>query len=153
MTTDNMLVHATTVAIAGKAIMLRGPSGAGKSELALRLIEQPGNGLGPVNLRASLIADDQSEIYVRKHTLWVRCPKTILGQMEVRGFGVFKVKPVRPCPLAVVVDLVPASAIERMPEPEQLITTLLGKQVPRIMLDANTPAAASVLRLAFLRMG
>jgi serine kinase of HPr protein (carbohydrate metabolism regulator) len=147
-----MLVHSTTVAFAGRGVMLRGPSGSGKSELALRLMEQSGTGLGRVNLKANLIADDQTEVFERKSKLWVRCPKTITGQMEMRGLGIFSVKPAKPCPLALVVDLQPAATIERMPEPEDLLTTLLGQQVPRIMLDASQPAAASILRLAFVQM-
>jgi HPr kinase/phosphorylase len=152
MTDDMLLVHATTIAIAGRAIMLRGPSGSGKSELALRLIEQPGNGLGRASLIANLVADDQTQVYLRNKRLWVRCPKTIAGLMELRGLGIVKIKPHAPCPLALVVDLQPAVTIERMPEPADNLTTLLGHQVPRIRLDANLPAAASLLRLAYLQM-
>jgi serine kinase of HPr protein (carbohydrate metabolism regulator) len=147
-----LLVHSTTVALAGRGVMLRGPSGSGKSELALRLMEQMGTGLGRVNLKANLVADDQTEVFERKTRLWVRCPRTISGQMEMRGLGIFTVKPAKSCPLALVVDLCPAATIERMPEPEDLLTTFLGHQVPRIMLDAGQPAAASILRLAFVQM-
>jgi HPr kinase/phosphorylase len=152
MTNDVLLVHATTIAIAGRAIMLRGPSGSGKSELALRLIEQQGNGLGRTTLKASLLADDQTEVYLRNRGLWVRCPKTISGLMELRGLGIVKVKPHAPCPLALLVDLQPGATIERMPEPTDNMTTLLGYQVPRIRLDATQPAAASFVRLAFVQM-
>jgi len=44
-----ILVHATAIAIDGRAVLLRGPSGAGKSDLALRLIDAG----------ARLVADDQ----------------------------------------------------------------------------------------------
>jgi HPr kinase/phosphorylase len=152
MTDDMMLVHATTVAIAGRAIMLRGPSGSGKSELALRLIEQPGSGLGRVAMKANLVADDQTEVYQRNKRLWVRCPKTIFGLMELRGLGIVKIKPHVPCPLALIVDLQQAVTIERMPEPADTMTTLLGHQVPRIRLDATQPAASSLVRLAFVQM-
>ncbi|HEX3418624.1 MAG TPA: serine/threonine protein kinase, partial [Stellaceae bacterium] len=47
-----MLVHATAIAIDGRAVLLRGPSGAGKSDLALRLIDGG----------ARLVADDQVEL-------------------------------------------------------------------------------------------
>lgn len=152
MTQGVLLVHATTVAFAGRGVMLRGPSGSGKSELALRLMEQTGTGLGRANLRAVLIADDQTEVSIRKSKLWVGCPKTISGQMEMRGLGVFNVTPGKACPLALVVDLRPAAQIERMPEPDDLLTTLLGCRVPRIFLDASQPAAASILRLAFVQL-
>jgi HPr kinase/phosphorylase len=152
MTAGALLVHSTTVAIAGRGIMLRGTSGSGKSELALRLMEQSGTGLGRANLRAGLIADDQTEVFERKGKLWVCCPKTISGLMELRGLGIIKVKPRAFCPLALVVDLRASAMIERMPEPADMLTTLLGHQVPRIMLDASQPSAASILRLAFVQM-
>ena len=46
-------IHATAVAIDGKAILLIGQSGSGKSDLALRLI---------MNKNAVLIADDRVDI-------------------------------------------------------------------------------------------
>src|SRR6202035_866821 len=50
--TDPILVHATAIAIDGRAVLLRGPSGAGKSDLALRLID----------CGARLVGDDQAEL-------------------------------------------------------------------------------------------
>jgi serine kinase of HPr protein (carbohydrate metabolism regulator) len=35
-------IHATTVAIAGRGVMIEGQSGSGKSDLALRLIDRGG---------------------------------------------------------------------------------------------------------------
>jgi HPr kinase/phosphorylase len=152
MKPEVLLVHSTTVAIAGRGIMLRGPSGSGKSQLALRLMDEAGNGLGGVELSAELVADDQTEVFERGGKLWVRSPNTIHGIMELRGLGIIKVKPHLPCPLALIVDLQPAATIERMPEPQDMATMLLGHQVPRIRLDANQASAPSVLRLAFVQM-
>jgi HPr kinase/phosphorylase len=151
MTSTVLLVHSTTIAIAGRGVMLRGPSGSGKSELALRLMEEAGNGLGSVDLRAELLADDQTEVFEQHSQLWVRCPHNIHGLMEIRGLGIFKVAPHLPCPLAFVVDLQPADTIERMPEEADRTTTLLGHQVPHIGLDASKVAAPSILRVAFLQ--
>ena len=52
------LIHATTVARAGVAALLRGPSGSGKSDLALRFIANPLSfPATPAGLH-TLVADD-----------------------------------------------------------------------------------------------
>jgi HPr kinase/phosphorylase len=152
MTSTVLLVHSTTVAISGRGVMLRGPSGSCKSELALRLMEEAGNGLGSLELRAELVADDQTEVFEQDSKLWVRCPETIRGLMEIRGLGIINATPHGPCPLALVVDLQPSGSIERMPEEADRLTTFFGHEVPRIRLDASQAAAPSVLRVAFLQI-
>src|SRR6185312_10220968 len=70
-----LLLHATTVAIDGAAVLLRGPSGSGKSDLALRLIDAG----------ARLVADDQSELRRVGEVVVVRAPDALRGLIEVRG--------------------------------------------------------------------
>src|SRR5260370_6745640 len=72
---EPLLIHATAVAIDGHAVLLRGPSGCGKSDLGLRLIDAGGR----------LVADDQSELWRRGDTLFVRAPATIGGLLENSG--------------------------------------------------------------------
>ena len=45
-------VHATTVALEGRAVMISGPSGSGKSDLALRLkaLVRPGLSVNPARI-------------------------------------------------------------------------------------------------------
>ena len=57
---DSLLLHATCVALEGRAVLLRGPSGSGKSDLALRLIDAG----------ALLVADDL--VGVLRHVLHSR---------------------------------------------------------------------------------
>ena len=59
-----LLVHGTTVEIAGQAVLIRGPSGSGKSDLALRLIDGG----------AQLVADDQTELSPRDGRLVASAP-------------------------------------------------------------------------------
>jgi HPr kinase/phosphorylase len=134
--TDNLLVHATAVAIDGGAVLLRGPPGCGKSDLALRLIDGG----------ARLIADDQARLLRREGHILVRAPTTIAGLIEVRGIGILRVDPLDEVRLALVVDLVPAAQIERLPEPR--FETILGLAIPLLALAPFEASAAAKLRLA-----
>src|SRR5258707_7627920 len=118
--TDRMLLHATAIAIEGRAVLLRGASAAGKSDLALRLIDAG----------ARLVADDQSELLRRGDTLIVRAPATIAGLLEVRGIGIVRLDALAEAPVALVVDLVPAETLERLPA--RRTETVLGLALPAI---------------------
>ena len=134
--TDSLLIHATSVAIGGVAVLLQGASGSGKSDLALRLIDAG----------ARLIADDQSELIRRGGALVARAPAAIAGLMEVRGLGIVQVETEAEAPVALIVDLVPSDRIERLPMPRT--ENLLGIAVPLIELAPFEPSAAAKLRLA-----
>lgn len=101
-----MRVHGTVVAIGDWAVLMRGPSGAGKSDLALRLIEEGG----------SLVADDQVDLSLSGGLVYASAPATIAGLLEVRGIGVVSVPPRVRAPLALILDLVPAGQVARLPE-------------------------------------
>src|SRR5437588_11941311 len=117
---DRVLMHGTAVAIDGRAVLLRGASGAGKSDLGLRLIDAG----------ARLVADDQSELLRRGDSLIVRAPATIAGLIEVRGIGIVRLAALAEAPVALIVDLVPAETLERLPV--RRTETLLGFGLPLI---------------------
>ena len=131
-----ILVHATAIAIDGRAVLLRGPSGAGKSDLALRLIDAG----------ARLVADDQVEVRRAGGRVLVRAPAAIAGLMEVRGVGILRLEPLREAALAMCVDLVPSAEVERLPEIR--CEDVLGLAVPSIALSPFEASAAAKLRFA-----
>lgn len=133
---DAATIHATTVAIDGVAVVLRGRPGAGKSDLALRLIDRG----------ARLVADDQTALFRRGDQVLASAPPAIAGQLEVRGLGIVEMAAMRDVPVGLVIDLVSAPAIERLPEPAT--TDLLGLALPLLQLDAGAPSAAAKVRLA-----
>ena len=126
-----VLVHGTTVALEGDGVLLRGPSGSGKSDLALRLIDGG----------ARLVADDQTELTRTPNGLVARAPLSIAGKMEVRGVGIMRVPTVPSAPIRLVVDLMPADQVERLPEPQ--FCEYLQCSLPLLALapfEASTPA-------------
>jgi RNase adaptor protein for sRNA GlmZ degradation len=135
-TGDGGLIHGTAVAIGGRGLLLRGPPGAGKSDLALRLI-----GLGAV-----LIADDQVRLYRAGPCLLAAPPDTIAGLIELRGVGIRRLPYCRDVPLALIVDLVPEGAVERLPEPA--VAAIDGITLPTLSMAPFEASAALKLRLA-----
>jgi HPr kinase/phosphorylase len=133
---DGLLVHATAIAIDGRAMLLRGPSGAGKSDLAVRLIDGG----------ALLLADDQALLRRVDNRVLVRAPATIAGLIEVRGVGIVRVDCLDEAPLALVVDLAPLAQIERIPD--NRFEEVLGLAIPLITLAPFEASAAAKLRLA-----
>ena len=133
---ETLSVHGTTVAIGDCAALLRGPSGSGKSDLALRLIDAG----------ARLVADDRSELQRRGDAIFARAPETIAGLIEVRGVGILRLDPLAVARLRLIVDLIAADALERLPEPRS--ETILGVSIPLIALAPFEASAAAKLRFA-----
>jgi len=147
-----MLVHATCVALrtqgtlsgrAWRAVLLRGPSGAGKSDLALRLIEAGGR----------LVADDQTRLTRSGCSLFATAPSALAGLLEVRGVGIVKLargQVLAQAPLALLVDLVAADCVERLPEPAA--ETILDVDLPVLALAPFEASASAKLRLALAQI-
>ena len=129
-------VHATAVALGGAGVLLRGPSGSGKSDLALRLIDGGGR----------LVADDQTILSRDGATIRMTAPATIAGRLEVRGLGIVTVPTATAAALTLVVDLVAAAEIHRLPRPATC--RVLGLAVPRCALAPFEVSAAAKLRVA-----
>ena len=130
------LLHATCIVIGDRGILLRGPSGAGKSDLALRLIEDG----------ARLVADDYCDVRIVSGCLEATAPANIAGKLEVRGYGIVDFPTVAAAPIALVVDLMSAQEIPRLPETTHC--TIDGIRVPWTCIDPATPSATTRVRLA-----
>ena len=132
------MVHATCVAVDGKGVLLRGPSGAGKSDLALRLIDGG----------AVLVADDYVKIVVENGGLVAHAPETISGLIEARGIGLLHVPHQTSAPVDLVVDLVDASVIERLPETETInLDPVPDVPVRRVHIAPFEGSAVAKIRL------
>jgi HPr kinase/phosphorylase len=139
------LVHGTAIALAGRAALIRGPSGSGKSDLALRCLMQPPTRLLPISVE--LVADDQVLIERHDHNLRVRSPPAIRGLLEVRGLGIIRTPAIESAQLSLVVNLVAADKVERMPEPRRDVV-IAGVPAPYIEIAAFEVSAPLKLLLA-----
>ena len=142
------LVHATAIALNGRAALIRGPSGAGKSDLALRCLA-----LGPSPLlpgSAALVSDDQVQLEARSGALYARAPATIAHLLEVRGLGIHRLEATTgETRVALAVDLLPAHepSPERYPNPWPHMM-LLGVELPVLRLRPFEASAPVKLLLA-----
>jgi serine kinase of HPr protein (carbohydrate metabolism regulator) len=151
-------VHGTCVALtcAGRTtgVLLQGASGSGKSSLALRLIDQPGFGVGSeIPILGHLVSDDQVLLEVTDGTLTATAPHAIDGLIEVRGMGIIKTQTaVSPVCVELVVAHANSSGLERIPEPE--VIELAGQALPLHKIDFSSPSAAAQVRsLAQIQWG
>ncbi len=130
------LLHASCVYDIHGAVLLRGPSGSGKSDLALRLIDQG----------AILVADDYVDLSVRGNDLMASAPERLKDLLEVRGLGLMRMPSLPSAIVRLVVDLVDADKVDRLPEPAT--TVIAGISVPTYALAAFEASTPSKIRLA-----
>ena len=133
-------VHASTVAIDGRAVLITGPSGSGKSDLALRLIDR-----GFI-----LVGDDQTIVRRDGDRLVASAPARIAGKLEVRGIGIIEMETASDVPVALLVEL--TSELERLPE-DNRTSTILGVSLPLVSIDAKAASAPAKVALALDRIG
>ncbi|MFL6830810.1 MAG: HPr kinase/phosphorylase [Sphingomicrobium sp.] len=133
-------VHASTVAIDGRAVLITGPSGAGKSDLALRLLDRG----------FSLVSDDQTVVRRDGDRLVATAPASLAGKLEVRGIGIVELPTAADVPVALLVEL--TSEIQRLPD-DSRERPILGVSLPLVSIDALAASAPSKVALALDRMG
>jgi serine kinase of HPr protein (carbohydrate metabolism regulator) len=133
-------IHASTVAIDGRAVLIGGPSGSGKSDLALRLIDRG----------FTLVSDDQTVVRRDGDRLIAAAPPTIAGKLEVRGIGIVDMPTASDVPVALLVEL--TSDIQRIPDDGQE-RPILGVPIPLVSIDAMAASAPSKVALALDRVG
>ena len=133
-------VHATAVAMNGRAVLIAGRSGAGKSDLALRLIDRG----------AVLVSDDQTMTLRRDGKLLASPPANLAGKMEVRGLGIVEMDHLSDVEVVLVVSV--DGAVERMPlGPSE--RRIAGVSVPLVTLAALEPSAPIKVEMALKRLG
>ena len=133
-------MHASTVAIGGRAVLITGPSGSGKSDLALRLLDRG----------FKLVSDDQTLVRRDGDRLIASAPPRIAGKLEVRGIGIVEMETVGDVPVALLVEL--TSDIQRIPD-DSRERPILGVPLPLVSIDAVAASAPSKVALALDRLG
>lgn len=129
-----LLVHASTVAIEGKGLLITGASGRGKSGLALQLMAYG----------ARLISDDQTHLSRVGTDIIASAPETIAGMIEMRGVGLLNASTAPPTPLRYVIDM-DHTETERLPPVR--FKTLLDVNLPLINRSDHAAWPAGLMQL------
>ncbi len=129
---DAQILHASCVAIAGRALLITGASGSGKSSLALQMM-----GFG-----ADLVADDRVQIERRGRQLFASSPDAIRGLIEARGLGLLQADV---CTDAEIIATLSLDTVETARLPMRRTTVVLDVALPAFYrLDGPHCAAAFV---------
>lgn len=126
-------LHATSVAIDSRGILIRGASGTGKSALALSLMA----------LGARLIADDRTLLTRSGTDVIASCPEPLRGLIEARGVGILHADAAPAMPVRLIVDL---DHVETRRLPEQRTTDLLGLPLPVLQKVESPHFPAAILQ-------
>jgi serine kinase of HPr protein (carbohydrate metabolism regulator) len=132
------MLHASTVAIGGQAVLITGISGSGKSDLALRLIDRG----------ATLVSDDYTLLKRAGVRLIASSVATIKGKLEVRGIGIIDCDTLDSAPAALIIQL--DSAPPRLPD--ESTQTIAGVALPVVALAPFEASAAIKVELALRRL-
>jgi len=137
-------MHASTIILGTRGILICGPSGAGKSSLAMALLEQAQSH----NEFSALVADDQTLLSGVHGRVIARCPDTLVGKMEIHGLGIASMATVSSAVIDLVVSLKVGRDIERMPEKGRMI--LEGVGLPHLLVPRQSVQQAMRLITATL---
>lgn len=129
-TASPLVLHASSVALSGRGVLILGAAGRGKSALALQLMA----------FGCDLVSDDRTAIAREGTRLVAAAPARIRGLIEARGVGILAADAVAAVRLALVVDL-DAEETDRLPPLRR--RRILGVDLPLLhrIESAHFPAA------------
>ena len=129
----SQIIHATTVALHNRAVLIIGPAGSGKSGLALQLMA----------FGAALVADDRTLIRVTDGAVWAVAPPGLPPLIESRGIGLLHAPDLAPATkVSLVVDM-GQTETRRLPPLQHY--PVMGLTLPLVFHIAAAHFPASVL--------
>ncbi|MFW8595801.1 HPr kinase/phosphorylase [Cribrihabitans neustonicus] len=135
---DSLCLHASCVALEGRALLITGASGSGKSSLALQLMAYG----------TALVADDRVVLEARDGQLFAHAPSATEGLIEARGVGLLRAPAQGPVLVTALVDL---DDVEDTRLPVRQTTLILGVRLIRLRRAEGAHFAPALLQ--YLKCG
>lgn len=139
-TLSSETLHASCVAINGRAVLIEGLSGSGKSDLALRLIDRG----------AVLVSDDYTVVRRSAERLIASAAPNIAGLIEVRGIGLVPMPAQVDVSVAMIVTI--SDDVTRMPDDDNS-KVIVGVAIPRGHIAPFESSAPIKVELMLERKG
>jgi serine kinase of HPr protein (carbohydrate metabolism regulator) len=137
-------LHATTVLLGDRGVLIAGDSGAGKSTLALALARR----CTLSGRFAAIVADDRTDIEVCGSRLLASVPPSIAGLVEVHGLGPRGVDYASRAVVDLLVRLVEPGLAPRYQEGDDEVVA--GCAVPSLILPQRQAEQACCVVLSWL---
>ena len=134
-TLSSETLHASCVAINGRAVLIEGLSGSGKSDLALRLIDRG----------AVLVSDDYTVVRRSAERLIASAAPNIAGLIEVRGIGLVPMPAQVDVSVAMIVTI--SDDVTRMPDDDNS-KVIVGVAIPRghiVPFESSAPIKVELM--------
>ena len=139
-------IHASAVIIGTYAIMIRGESGAGKTSLGHLLIQNKAQyGFA----HGCWLADDRLILDSIQNVIIASCPPQLINKAEVYGLGIVPVPAINHAQLAFVIDIENDILTNRIAEPEDLFTNILGSKIPFLRINTLNGAQIHAIFVAY----
>lgn len=136
-----MNVHASVVLIDRLGILLRGFSGAGKSTLALDLITHHATNGG----FARLVGDDRVDLHIYNGKVIAKAVPCLAGLIERRGYGLCSLAYEAMAVVHLVVELIPETQMQRMPDRAWAQMTKQSEALPLISVPCRSAQALPIV--------
>jgi len=136
-------VHGSCVSLSGAGVLVRGASGAGKSRFVQLVLDTAAR----QQRYACLVADDRVRLGSQGGRVVARPHPELLGLLEVRGLGIVRLPHEDAAVVRLLVDIVAATDMLRMPDQVDGAAYVLGVEVPRILVTDAAHAVVTVFQL------
>lgn len=131
-------IHAGCVLVGPLGFLVRGASGSGKSSLCDTLVESARS----KGHYAAHVADDRTYLTRRETVLVARPAPSLAGKLEIRGLGIRNVAHEPEAAVRLIVDLVPARDVERLPPQPLRSLSVEDVELPVLVVVQNEPREA-----------